>query len=147
MRRILLAIMAVTIVGIMAELVLLEHTETWIQWIPLVALAAALVSLAALAVSGHAIVSQGFQLLMAVIIVVGGIGLYFHYRGNVEFALETYPEMRGTELVWEALTGATPTLAPGAMMQLGLLGLALTYTQSARRGRRNKQSESMNENH
>ena len=35
--------------------------------------------------------------------------------------------MRGLELVWEALKGATPALAPGAMAQLGLVGLAFAY--------------------
>ena len=34
-------------------------------------------------------------------------------------------------LFWEALAGATPTLAPGTMVVPGLLGLACTYRHPA----------------
>ncbi len=35
--------------------------------------------------------------------------------------------MSGFELAWEALKGATPSLAPGTMMLLGMLGLIYTF--------------------
>ena len=35
------------------------------------------------------------------------------------------------KLVWKALRGATPALAPGALAQLGLLGLLYTYRHPA----------------
>ena len=57
----------------------------------------------------------------------GVLGLYLHYRGNVEFELEMYSSLRGFELFWEALKGATPALAPAAMAHLGLVGLAYSY--------------------
>ena len=41
-----------------------------------------------------------------------------------------YPSLRGFELFSQSVTGATPTLAPGVMLQLGLLGLAYTYRHS-----------------
>ena len=34
-----------------------------------------------------------------------------------------YPSRQGLELVWEALRGAYPSLAPGTMIMFGLLGL------------------------
>jgi hypothetical protein len=37
------------------------------------------------------------------------------------------PALAGFELVRESLSGATPALAPGTMIQLGLIGLAYTY--------------------
>jgi len=58
-----------------------------------------------------------------------------HYRGNVEFERERDPSLSGLALVWEALRGATPSLAPGAMAQLGLLGLAITWRHPAARRR------------
>ena len=63
---------------------------------------------------------------MAAYLASGLVGLWFHYSGNAEFELEMYPSLSGWSLVREALSGATPALAPGTMIHLGLLGL--TYT-------------------
>ena len=57
----------------------------------------------------------------------GVVGLWLHYQGNTEFELEMYPSLEGLALFWEAIRGATPTLAPGTMLELGLLGLAYMY--------------------
>ena len=70
-----------------------------------------------------------FQAIMAIFIISGLAGLYFHYAGNVEFAIERDSSLSGVALAWKALRGATPALAPGALAQLGLLGLAYTYTR------------------
>ncbi len=67
---------------------------------------------------------------MCTFLASGNLGLFLHYDGNVEFELEMYPEMEGWELVWEALTGATPALAPGGMVLLGLIGIAFSYRHS-----------------
>ncbi|MFB3131882.1 MAG: hypothetical protein ACE10K_05095, partial [Rhodothermales bacterium] len=48
-----------------------------------------------------------------------------------EFELEMYPTLKGLELFWESIKGATPALAPGTMIQLGLLGWAYTYRHPA----------------
>jgi hypothetical protein len=71
--------------------------------------------------------------MMVACVIAGCVGLVLHYKGNVEFELEMYPSMAGGELVWKALTGATPALAPGTMVQLGLVGLAFTYRHPALR--------------
>jgi hypothetical protein len=75
-----------------------------------------------------------FQVIMSLCVVTGAIGVYLHYRGNVEFELERDGSLRGLRLFWEAIRGATPSLAPGALSQLGLLGLAYTYRHPALRG-------------
>jgi hypothetical protein len=53
--------------------------------------------------------------------------MVWHYQGNMEFELETYPSISGLALFKEAMMGATPALAPGTMIELGLIGLAYTY--------------------
>jgi hypothetical protein len=68
-----------------------------------------------------------FKGMMVIFVIVGVVGLYLHYRGNVEFATERDPSLSGLRLLWKALRGATPALAPGALSQLGLLGLIYTY--------------------
>jgi hypothetical protein len=58
------------------------------------------------------------------------VGLVLHYLGNVEFEKERDATLRGLPLLWASLTGATPALAPGAMILLGLIGYALTVARS-----------------
>lgn len=127
MRDMLFAVIIVGMLGLIAELILQEHTESWQQWIPLVALGLGF----ATAVLVRSRPSRGtirtFQAIMAVFVAAGAVGVYLHFSGNVEFALERTPELQGFALVWKALRGATPALAPGALAQLGLLGFIYTY--------------------
>jgi hypothetical protein len=127
LRQILLLLVLFGIVGLILELLLLGHTDSFNQWIPLIVMIVGLVStLVVMFRPGYRSIRL-FQWVMASFVMAGVLGLYLHFRGNVEFALERYPEMSGLSLVWKALRGATPTLAPGALAQLGLLGLVYTY--------------------
>lgn len=133
LRGLLLALLCLGSIGMAVELILLEHTETLAQLIPLIALGAGLIAafLAGLRPRRGSI--RLFQAMMVAFIAAGLAGLYLHYRGNVEFELEMYPGLTGWDLFWKALGGATPALAPGTMAQLGLLGLAFTYRHPALR--------------
>ncbi|HEU4630338.1 MAG TPA: hypothetical protein VFS08_11380 [Gemmatimonadaceae bacterium] len=127
LRRILLALVLLSTLGLLLELLLLEHFESVSQWLPLVLLGGVLgVSLVLVVRPGRQVI-RIFQLLMLLCVVTGLLGIWLHYRGNVEFARELDPGLRGVALVWEAIRGATPTLAAGALAQLGLLGLAYTF--------------------
>ena len=130
-RKLVFAIIVLGILGLLAELLLIEHIETFTQWIPLIVLGAGLASSGWLALRPGAAALSTFQAVMAVFVVAGLAGVYFHYAGNVEFALERDSALGGVALVWKALRGATPALAPGALAQLGLLGLAYAYGQPA----------------
>jgi hypothetical protein len=55
------------------------------------------------------------------------LGVFLHYRGNVEFELEQSPRATRWALFREAMMGATPALAPGVMVQIGLLGLLYAF--------------------
>jgi hypothetical protein len=132
-RQALLAVFFVGTVGLAAELVLLEHTENVWQWIPLALLVAGLVSASAVAVRPARVNIRTHQSVMLLFLVSGLLGLVLHYRGNVEFELEMYPSLRGLELFWKSLGGATPSLAPMAMAQLGLLGWIQVYRHPALR--------------
>lgn len=119
--------------GTLLELILLEHTESWWQWLPLVLLAAGLLAACATALRPNRGTLTFLRVVMSLCILAGLVGLYLHYRGNVEFELEMSPAMKGWELIKAALMGATPALAPGSMTQLGLLGWAFTYQHPALR--------------
>ena len=117
--------------GTGAELVLLEHTEGLWQQAPLVLIGLACALFAALAIRPTMAILRAFQMAMTLFIASGIAGVVLHYQGNVEFEIELRPGVEGVELFWEALKGATPSLAPGTMILLGALGLAYTYVHSA----------------
>jgi hypothetical protein len=131
LRQLLLALAFAGIVGLEVELALLRHAESLTQCIPHVALMIGLISTVAVFVGQRPVTLRLFQASMLAFLVVGALGVYLHVSGNVEFALERDPSLSGTGLIWKALRGATPALAPGAMAQIGLLGLLYTYKHPA----------------
>jgi hypothetical protein len=130
-RQLLLALVFIGIVGLEAELALLRHAESLSQWIPHIVLMIGLLSTVIVYFRPGTVSLRAFQSMMLIFVIVGLLGLYLHYRGNVEFALERDPSLSGARLLWKALRGATPALAPGALSQLGLLGLLYSYQRPA----------------
>ena len=127
-RRILLAILALGMAGSLTELILLKHTEDLIQWVPLVLLGAGGAVLAWHSANGGAASLRLMRWVMGWFVAAGIAGVYFHFQGSAEFKLESQPTLAGMALFWQAIRAKTPPLlAPGAMVQLGLLGLAYTY--------------------
>jgi hypothetical protein len=133
LRRILLALVVFGAAGLLVELGLLEPFDSVLQWIPLALLVVVLGAAAAAGMRGGRGAVRFFQAVMAVCVVTGAIGVFLHYKGNVEFELERDGSLRGLQLFWEAIRGATPALAPGALSQLGLIGLAYTFRHPALR--------------
>ncbi len=127
----LLGLIVVGATGLIAELFLLEHTESLNQWIPLISLAAGLVATIAAWLKPNPTTLGVFTIIMVVFVAAGLFGVYLHYAGNVEWALERDPSMSGLPLIWKALKGATPAFAPGALAQLGLLGLIFAWSQTS----------------
>ena len=118
------------IVGTGGELVLLGHWEDPWQYTPLVVLSLGTLVTTFRALSPRPWNLRALRWLMAIFVAAGMLGLNRHYHGNVEFELEIYPSITGFELFWKAITGATPALAPGALVLLGLIGLASAHWDS-----------------
>jgi hypothetical protein len=135
LRQLLLALVVIGIVGLQVELALLKHAESPTQWIPHVALMIGLIATATVYFRPAPATLRVFQAVMAAFLLVGALGVYLHLDGNVEFALERDPSLTGGGLIWKALRGATPALAPGALAQLGLLGLLYSYKNPVFTGR------------
>jgi hypothetical protein len=123
-RRVLLLALWLGLAGTGLELLFLEHFGEWRQILPLALVGAGLLVLLWKAVDRGALPNHVLLGLMVLLALGGVLGLVFHYRGNVEFELEMYPTRSGFDLVRKALTGATPALAPGSLVQLALLGIA-----------------------
>lgn len=133
LRALLLAVLAVGTLGTGVELLLLEHTEDAWQLVPLVLLGAGLVIMGWHTLGPGRTSLRALQGLMLLFVASGVAGILLHYRGNAEFELEMMAGLRGWDLFREAMSGATPALAPGTMIQLGLLGLAYGFRHPARR--------------
>lgn len=126
-RTLVLGVFVFSLLGTGAELILLEHFEDVWMWIPLALMGASILLLVVYGITQKRWSMQAFQWLMILFVVGGFVGVWLHFKGNMEFELEMYPDIEGFKLLWEAMKGATPALAPGTMTQLGLLGLIYTF--------------------
>lgn len=131
-RRLLLALLTFGIVATAVDLILLDHYEDVRQTIPLALDAVAVVAIGWYAIGGGAASIRALQVVMVMFVIAGAVGVYLHYQGNLEFQLEISPDQEAWTLFWKVMRAkAPPALAPGAMAQLGLLGLIFAYRHPA----------------
>ncbi len=132
LRKLLLGILALGLIGVLADLVVLQHFEDSWQLVPLVLIGLALAAIGWYLLGGGAVSLRLLQVTMALFVVAGALGMVLHYRGNLEFQLEIDASQHGWELFKKVIHAkAPPALAPGAMAQLGLLGLAYVFRHPA----------------
>lgn len=134
-RRLILALLTFGLAALAGELAAIGHYEDAWQLIPLGLIAATLAVIAWHWASGGPQGLTALQVLLVLIIASGALGIFLHYRANLEFQLEMNPALHGWTLFARVLHAiAPPALAPGVMTQLGLLGLIYLYKHPARRG-------------
>lgn len=131
LRRGLLALLAFGCVGVLIELVLLEHYDEAAQWIPLGLLTITLLAIIWHWIEGRRTSLRALQVVMFLLVIAGSVGIILHLRGNIEFEEELNPGTGGLGFWMEVLRGATPTLAPGTLVQFGLFGLLYAYRHPA----------------
>ncbi|HEX5708570.1 MAG TPA: hypothetical protein VFX96_14800 [Pyrinomonadaceae bacterium] len=131
LRLFLLVLSVALMCGAVVELLMVEHTEDPVQLIPfaLCGLGAA-AALAALARPRRATM---WALRIAMALVVSGtlLGVYLHLEGNMGLQRELSPNAPTGEILWGALSGGNPLLAPGILSVAALLALAATYKHPA----------------
>ena len=137
LRRVLLALFLVGTFGAAADLFLLEHFEDKLQLIPLVLLGLAVIVLVWHVIHRGRASLRVFQAVTMLFVIAGLTGLVLHYQGSAEFQMEVNPDLSGMELFMKAIRAkAPPALGPGAMINLGLLGLAYVYRHPILKGGR-----------
>jgi len=141
LRRALMAILVMGLVGTELELLLLKHTDGVWQLVPITLNGIALAVLGWYAIGRGAGALRALQITMLLFVVAGGIGVIQHFRGNIAYAVDSNPSLSGNELYKEAVMGSTPALAPGTMVQLALVGLAFAFRHPRLSGSR-EESES-----
>jgi hypothetical protein len=134
MRRLLMALAAAALVGIATELVLLEHYEDGWMIIPLGMIALCLGALVLHRVADSAATVRLVRGTMALLAVSGAVGVVLHYQGSLAFQIDMDPTLSSLQLFWKVMhMKAPPTMAPGVLVQVGLLGLLSTYRHPALR--------------
>lgn len=131
-RRGILAVLAFGCVGLIGELVLLEHYAEINQLPPLILLSLTLVTILWHWLGKGGMSLRALQVVSLLLVVAGLIGMYLHLGSNIEFERELEPDLVGMPFWINVLRGATPTLAPGTLVQFGLLGLLYAYRHPAR---------------
>ena len=134
LRKALLGLLVIGNVGTLVELLLLKHTDGVWQLAPLLLSGATLLVLVWFAIAGSATALRALGVVLAFGLVSGGVGVVQHLRGNLAYAKDSNPSLAGRELYVEAVMGSTPTLAPGMMVQLALIGFAFLFRHPRLRG-------------
>lgn len=135
LRRGILALLALGSVGVITELILLEHYEEPVQFVPLALLALTLATIVWHWIDGGRRSLRTFQVIMLLMVVAGTVGIVLHLRENVATELDINPGSSGLAFWIEVVRGDLPTLAPGTLIQFGLLGLLYAYRHPALNGR------------
>ena len=136
LRRWVLGVLVLGLAGTMTELVLLEHYEQVLQFVPLLLIVAAVSAIAWQLMRKDAASLRALEIIMVLFVLAGFAGVAAHFRGSAEFQLDLNPSMSAWELVEKVMRAkAPPLLAPGMMLQMGLLGLAYVYSDVRYRAR------------
>ena len=128
LRNILLGILVVGVVGVGVELLLLEHFEEPLQFVPFALAAAGIVTVVAVLLQPSRRRLRALRIVMLLCAVSGVVGSVLHLRANVEFELEIAPTKSVGDVLWKALRGGSPLLAPGVMILVAALASAATYS-------------------
>lgn len=106
--------------GMLADLLLIEHFESFWQFVPVIFLSVTGI--------GYFLVKTGtakllFRIWMYIGMVSGVIGIFMHVKNNWEFAIELRSNLKGWDLITEVATGAIPVISPGFLIPIAMLGL------------------------
>lgn len=128
LRAFLLVLLTFGLIATGCDLILLGHYESANQFVPLFLIAATLMIILWQAAAPSVASVRSLQVAMGFFLVAGALGVVLHYRGNMAMQLDMDPGQPAWELFWKVVRAkAPPALAPGAMAQLGLLGLIYCY--------------------
>lgn len=117
--------------AVVVELILNEHTETVVQWIPFILTGLALGALLAVLVRPQRTTLRVLRVVMTLVILGALLGVYEHLRGNLLFELNIRPSATTSAVLGDALQGAAPLLAPGIMAMAAIVALMGTYYHPA----------------
>lgn len=116
--------------GLVTDLILIGHYESFWQMIPLL-----LQLLAGFAVIFYykkpiRFLEKVVNVMVILLMLSAFIGVGFHLHNNWEFEQELHPGQSMVQLFKNVLTGAIPVMAPGAMIVSGLTARLLIISKN-----------------
>ncbi|MCA9985881.1 MAG: hypothetical protein KDE59_16360 [Anaerolineales bacterium] len=126
-RHFLLVVAASLCVGTVLELIFSEHFESPAQFIPFVLCGVGLLAILIALFFPRRGTIWGLRLTMLLVGLGSLFGIFEHVEHNFAFELEIRPNAVAGDVLWDALQGANPLLAPGILGLTALLALAATY--------------------
>lgn len=117
--------------AVVVELILNEHTESLVQWIPFILSGLALATLLAVLVRPQRTTLLALRTVMTLVILGALLGVFEHLWGNLLFELDIRPGATMGAVLGDALQGAAPLLAPGILAMAAIVALTGTYYHPA----------------
>jgi hypothetical protein len=128
LRRLLVVLLLFGLFGTTVELLLVKHYESAWMFAPFAVSAVAAAGAIGRLARPSAASVRWLRLSMLPLLAAGVAGACLHYLGGLAFQTDVDPTLPRWQLFWKVVRmQAPPTLAPGVLIQLGLLGLASTY--------------------
>ena len=127
LRLFLLVLAGLVFVGAVVELVLSEHTESLVQWIPFFLCGLGIATILAALIRPQRLTLIALRSVMVLVILGSVVGVYEHLVNNIGLELEVRPNATVGGVFVEALKGASPLLAPGMLAVAAIIAIAATY--------------------
>lgn len=131
LRRFLLAISALLFSGTVVELLLVGHTEGFVQLIPFILCGLGLLLVVAVWLYPRRMTMMALRACLGLVLLGSLYGVYEHVLGNIAFQREVHPNAQTREVIMGAISGGNPLLAPGILTLAALLAIASTYQHTA----------------
>jgi hypothetical protein len=127
LRRVLLALATMLLLGTLVELWLVNHTEDAIQWVPFVLCGLGLLAIV-LYVFRKAPATIWFLRIVMTLMILGSVlGIYLHVSRNMALEREIHPNASTSQVWRKGFGGANPLLAPGILAISAFLMLLASY--------------------
>src|SRR5215469_17062693 len=106
----IVGIIVLGLIGTMTELLLLEHDEQALQFVPLVLMVLGAVTLGWHAMAKSTASLRALQVVMGLFVLSGFAGMAAHFNGSMEYQLELNPDLTMAELLDKILHAKAPPL-------------------------------------
>jgi hypothetical protein len=113
------------------ELILSEHTQEPMQFIPFILCGLGLIAILAALFRPQRSTILVLRVVMSVAAFGGLLGVWEHLEANWSFVLEIQPNVSTMIALAEALQGASPILAPGILGVMAIIAILATYYHPA----------------
>lgn len=127
LRLFLLVMAGLIFAGTPVELLFEEHTGTPAQSIPFILCGLGLIAVLVALGAPNRRNLTALRATMVLTFLGSLFGIYEHIEHNLAFELEIRPNAAIGQVLGDALTGASPLLAPGILALGAILALAATY--------------------